>query len=72
METSSIILLALSAVVSFGVGRTIKRMRDKKREEEAQLCEAQALRERPVEKESKNRSKRKRQLQQSEKQGGGR
>lgn len=70
METSSIVLLAVSAVVSFGIGRTIKRFRDKKRAKEADLREAQALRDRPLEKESKNRSKRKRQLQQSEKQGG--
>jgi glucose-6-phosphate-specific signal transduction histidine kinase len=71
METSSIVLLAVSAVISFGIGRTIKRMRDKKREKEAELREAQTLRDRPAERESKNRSKRRRQLQQQEKKGGG-
>ena len=66
METSSIILLAVSAVISFGIGRTFKRFRDNKREKQVQLREAQALRDRPVEKASKNRSKRKRQLEQLE------
>lgn len=69
METSSILLLALSAVASFGIGRTFKHFRDKKRAKEAQLREAKTLRDRPAERESKNRSKRKRQLQQQDKKG---
>ncbi|NDP61231.1 MAG: hypothetical protein GZ092_01090 [Polaromonas sp.] len=67
METSSIVLLAVSTAVSFGLGRTFMHFRRKKQKEEAQEREARALRDRPVEPESKNKSKRKRQLQQIEK-----
>ena len=70
METSSIVLLVISLVISFTIGRIFKRSRDKKRENEQQLYEAKVLRDRPAEPESKNKSKRKRQLQQQEKKGG--
>lgn len=62
METSSIILLVVSSVVSFGLGRTFVHFRDKNRKKEAQARQAQALRDRPVEAESRNKSKRRRQL----------
>jgi membrane protein implicated in regulation of membrane protease activity len=62
METSSILLLVISSVISFGLGRTYVHFRDKKRKKEAQARQAQAWRERPVEAESRNKSKRKRQL----------
>ena len=62
METSSILLLLVSSVVSFGLGRTFVHFRDKKRKKEAQARQAPALRDRPVEAESRNKSKRKRQL----------
>jgi hypothetical protein len=62
METSSILLLVISSAISFGLGRTYVHFRDKKRREEAQARQAQALRERPVEAEPKNKSKRRRQL----------
>ena len=61
METSSIIILVISSAVSFGLGRTFVHFRNKKRTERKQDRLAQALRDRPVEAESKNRSKRKRQ-----------
>ncbi len=67
LETSSIVLLAVSTAVSFGLGRTFMNFRKKKQKKEALEREAQALRDRPAEPESKNRSKRKRQLQQMEK-----
>ena len=67
LETSSIVLLAVSTLASFGVGRTFMHFRKKKQKKEAQAREARALRDRPVEPESKNKSKRKRQLQQLEK-----
>ncbi len=67
LETSSIVLLAVSTLASFGVGRTFMHFRKKKQKKEAQAREARALRDRPVEPESKNKSKRKRQLQQMEK-----
>ena len=67
LETSSIILLAISTLASFGVGRTFMHFRKKKQKNEAQEREAKALRDRPAEPESKNKSKRKRQLQQMEK-----
>ena len=63
LETSSIVLLTVSAAVSFGLGRTFVHFRDKKRKVQALEREAQTLRDRPVELESKNRSKRKRQLE---------
>ena len=67
LETSSIVLLAVSTLVSFGVGRTFMHFRKKRQKKEAQEREARALRDRLVEPESKNKSKRKRQLQQLEK-----
>ena len=67
METSSIILLAVSASISFALGRTIMHFRKKKKNAEAQKRAAKALRDAPPEAESKNKSKRKRQLQQIEK-----
>jgi uncharacterized membrane protein len=70
METSSLILLAVSCAVSFGLGRTLVHFRDKKRKKQAQERATQALRERVAEPESKNKSKRKRQLQQLEKEAG--
>ena len=62
METSSIFLLVISSAISFGLGRTYVHFRDKKRRKEAQARQAQTLRDRPVEAESRNKSKRKRQL----------
>ncbi|MHB1248532.1 MAG: hypothetical protein ACYCZL_03865 [Polaromonas sp.] len=69
METSSIIILLISSAISFALGRVFVHFRNKRRKEKAQACEAQALRNQPVEAESKNRSKRKRQLQRSDKEG---
>lgn len=69
METSNIILLAISSAVSFAVGRTVMHFRRKKREKQAQERQAQALRNRLPEAESSNKSKRKRQLQQLAKEG---
>ncbi|MBC7649862.1 MAG: hypothetical protein H7197_12240, partial [Vitreoscilla sp.] len=65
METSSIILLVVSASISFALGRTIMHFRNKKKNAEAQKRAAQALCDAPPEAESKNKSKRKRQLQQT-------
>ena len=70
METSSIILLVVSASISFALGRTIMHFRNKKKnaeKEQAQKRAAQVLRDAPPEAESKNKSKRKRQMQQIEK-----
>jgi len=64
METSSIVLLAVSCAISFGLGRTFVHFRDKKRKKEQDVVNAraaQALRELPPEPESRNKSKRKRQ-----------
>ena len=69
METSSIILLAVSASISFALGRTIMHFRNKKKNAEAQKRAENALRNAPPEEESKNKSKRKRQLLQIEKSG---
>ncbi len=69
METSSIILLVVSASISFALGRTIMHFRNKKKKVAAQKLTAKALRGAPPEVESKNKSKRKRQLQQIEKSG---
>jgi hypothetical protein len=66
METSSIVLLAVSGVVSFALGRFFVHVRDKKRKDEARQAQeraAQALRDQPPEAPSLNKSKRKRQLQ---------
>ena len=64
METSSIIFLVVSCVVSFALGRIFVHFRDKKRSRLRLEREAEALRNRPAEKESLNRSKRSRQLKQ--------
>ena len=66
METSSLILLAISASVSFAVGRTILHFRNKSRKAKKDLEEQQAnraLRDVPAGPESKNKAKRKRQTQ---------
>lgn len=67
METTNIILLLVTCAISFGLGRTIMHLRNKKRRKQAEEQKAQALRNRPDEPASKNRSKRKRQLQQMDK-----
>jgi mannitol-specific phosphotransferase system IIBC component len=69
METSHIILLVVSASVSFAIGRTIMHMRKIKKTAEAKKRAAQALRDAPPEVESQNKSKRKRQMQQIDKSG---
>lgn len=63
METSSSILLVVSCAVSFGVGRLFVHFRDKRRAKREQALEATADRNRPVERESLNKAKRKRQQQ---------
>ena len=73
METSSIFLLSVCSVVSFGLGRTFVYFRDKKRKKQAQKARQQATEFRlnqPPEPESKNKSKRKRQLHQFQKESG--
>lgn len=73
METSSIVLLSLSCAISFGLGRVFVHFRDKKRkiaQEEMNARAAQAARNLPPEPESRNKGKRKRQLQQMEKKQG--
>ena len=65
MEISSIILLVVSASISFGLGRLVVHLRNKKRQSEKELADkraAQARRNLPPEPESKNKAKRKRQL----------
>lgn len=67
MDTPGIILLVVSASISFGLGRLFVYFRDKKRKEKKEQAlkrAAQALRDAPPEAESKNKSKRKRQLSQ--------
>ena len=64
METSSILLLVVSASISFALGRTVVHFRNKKRkaeQERLQKLQAQALRDAPPGPESRNKSKRKRQ-----------
>ena len=63
METSSIILLVVSASISFALGRTILHFRNKKKQtkkDQALALRAKALRDAPPGPESKNKSKRKR------------
>ena len=63
METSHIILLAVSASISFALGRTIMHFRKKKKNAEKMMIEkraAQAQRDAPPGPESMNKSKRKR------------
>ncbi len=67
METPSIILLVISGVISFAVGRFIVHLRNIKRQRKAAEQQAQARRDRPAEPEAKNKAKRKRQLQALEK-----
>lgn len=69
METSSIIFLAVSCAVSFGLGRTFVHFRNKKRNRQAHERQAQTLRDMPPEVASNNKSKRKRQLQQEKRRG---
>ena len=64
METSSVILLVVSASISFALGRTILHFRNQKKQskKDAVLAlQAKALRDAPPGPESKNKSKRKRQ-----------
>ena len=64
METSHIILLAVSASISFAIGRTIMHFRKKKKNAQKLLTEkraAQALRDAALGPESMNKSKRRRQ-----------
>jgi len=66
METSSIILLAISASISFALGRTVVHFRNKKRKAQKDLTDqqaARALRDAVPGPESKNKAKRKRQMQ---------
>jgi hypothetical protein len=68
MENVNIILLVVSCAVSFGLGRLYVNFRDKKRDKlkkEAEARAARLLREQPTGPESMNKSKRKRQQQQS-------
>ena len=66
-DPASIVLLVLTSVISFALGRFIVTSRAKKRQRAAIERQERALRERPPEPESKNKSKRKRQLQQLDK-----
>lgn len=68
LETSSIVLLVVSSVVSFGLGRAFVHFRNKKRKLEALIRKQQILHDRPAEPESNNKSKRKRQLEDIKKQ----
>ena len=73
METSSIVFLTVSCAISFGLGRVFVHFRDKKRkiaQEQAVARAAQALSDQPPEPESRNKGKRKRQLQQIAKKTG--
>ena len=63
METSSVVLLVVSASISFAIGRTIMHLRKKKKLDamlKSQQKASQALRDAPPGPESKNKSKRKR------------
>ena len=67
MDTPSIILLVVSASISFGLGRLFVYFRDKKRKAARDVAlnrAAQAQRDAPPEAASKNKAKRKRQLSQ--------
>ena len=75
METSGIVLLVVSASISFGLGRGFVYFRNKKRKAAQALAQkraTQALRDAPPQAASKNKSKRKRQqvLQRSKDAGG--
>ena len=67
METPGVILLVISGVISFAVGRFFVHMRSVKRQRKVVELQAQLLRKRPAEPEAKNKAKRKRQLQELEK-----
>lgn len=67
METPGIILLVISGVISFAVGRFIVHLRKARRQRKAAEWHAQMQRNRPAEPEAKNKAKRKRQLQELEK-----
>lgn len=66
MDNTAWVILLISCAISFGLGKTIVYFRDKKRQaaQDKALAEAELLRsEQPPEPPSKNKSKRKRQLQ---------
>jgi biopolymer transport protein ExbB/TolQ len=67
MDTSSIILLFVSASISFAAGRVIVHFRNVKRKRQALARQAQEKRDRPAEPEARNKAKRKRQLQEIDK-----
>ena len=72
MDTSSILLLVVSASISFALGRFIVFLRDKKRKadkEKALQKAAEALKNQPPEPESMNKAKRKRQLRDAQRHG---
>ena len=72
MEISSIILLVVSASISFGLGRFVVHLRGKKRQSEKDQVDkqaAQARRTLPPEPGSKNKAKRKRQLRDVQRDG---
>ena len=66
-DPASILLLVLSSVISFALGRFIVTSHAKKRQREEIRLQELALRDRPPEAESRNKSKRKRQLQRLDK-----
>jgi len=63
METSSIILLLVSASISFAAGRVIVHFRNVKRKRQNLARQAQEEMDRPAEPEARNKAKRKRQMQ---------
>jgi len=70
METSHIILLAVSASISFAIGRTIMHVRKRRKnaaEAQAEGRALQVLRDAPAGPGSKNKSKRKRQQRDAQK-----
>ena len=72
MEISSIILLVVSASISFGLGRFVMHLRSKKRQSEKKQADKRAAQARctlPPEPESKNKAKRKRQLRGVQREG---
>lgn len=67
MDISSIVLLVISSAISFGLGRWWKKSRDKRREQLTVEKQAQVALNRLAEEPSKNKAKRKRQLQELDK-----
>ena len=66
MDNTAWVILLISCAISFGLGKTIVYFRDKKRQAAKDKAPAEAARvkrEKPPEPPSKNKSKRKRQLQ---------